>query len=332
VRRVRGHEAESGAGGHVALVLLALLVLASAAYLIERPGGGPNEVRILAAGSLVHTYRDGLIPAYEKAGGSTVHLEARGSEAASRLVQDGLRRPDVFVSAAQEPLAELHASGHASWWVAFASDAMVLATSPQSVRGQALITTDDWPSVVTTAGFRTGRTDPALDPKGWRAWIVAGLAEEQLGRPGFRASWLGPDDNPLQVAAEETLVLRLEEGAYDAAFMYRHEAIERGLAFREMGPALDLSDPSHASDYARHSWQGRDGTLRQGAPIRFALTIPHDAPSPDVAMDFALFQLSEPGLDVLHRHGFILTGLSIGGDESSLPARLQARLGLVEAA
>jgi molybdate/tungstate transport system substrate-binding protein len=115
------------------------------------------------------------------------------------MIIDGQRRPDVFVSAGTIPIMKLimndgnddhDAAGKqqqqrqfyhiAQWLVNFASAEIVIAYSPTSKLhfdlDKAKKGEIPWYHVISEPGFKFGRTDPELDPKGYYMVIAAKLA------------------------------------------------------------------------------------------------------------------------------------------------------------
>ena len=60
--------------------------------------------------------------------------------------------------------------------------------------------------------FRLGRTDPKLDPKGYRTLFLFDLAERYYREANLAQKILGGADNPTQIFPEEQLLVRLETG------------------------------------------------------------------------------------------------------------------------
>jgi molybdate/tungstate transport system substrate-binding protein len=257
-------------------------------------------VSVLYAGSLVSVMERTIVPALAKQG-LIVQGEAKGSVALANLIKGGLRSPDVFVSADPKVIDGLVSATpkpFSTWYVTFATTRLVIGYSPKSAfaadfvkasRGEKKLT-----DVLLQSGLRIGRTDPALDPKGYRSIIVAKLIESEEKLPGFADKLLGEARNPDQVFPEETLLVRLESGELDAAFLYATESVSRILPAIELPPAANLGDPSLASTYATASVT-IDGVTRTGGPASYALTVLSAAPNPDGAVKFAAYFFSSAG-------------------------------------
>ncbi|NOY10770.1 MAG: solute-binding protein, partial [Archaeoglobi archaeon] len=66
-----------------------------------------RQIEVMYAGSLVREMEELIIPEFERRYGYEVSSEARGSVAIVEMVKDGLRRPDVVISADYTLLNEL---------------------------------------------------------------------------------------------------------------------------------------------------------------------------------------------------------------------------------
>ena len=102
------------------------------------------------------------------------------------MIKDGLRAPDVFISADDQVMIDLmHAApDKVSWYLPFATTRIVVAYSPKSrffsVLDEAAHGKRLWTEVLREPGLKIGRTDPAIDPKGYRTIIVCKLAERHV--------------------------------------------------------------------------------------------------------------------------------------------------------
>ncbi|WP_193767646.1 extracellular solute-binding protein [Halorientalis pallida] len=217
---------------------------------------GDRTPSVLVAGS--------LLSVASQVSGATV--EAHGSVAVRRLIRDGLRDPDG-VALADPRLFD----GIADRVTAFATNALVIAYNPDSAHADRI--RDDWTSAVQRSVVDVGRTDPAVDPLGYRTVMALDLAAE--------AGLLDADqtlDNA-RILPETDLSNVLERGDLDAAFVYRNMAIERDLPYVSLPDRIDFSSPDAADSYARASYDLDDRTVR-GRPIRYAATALTDAGQP----------------------------------------------------
>ena len=247
------------------LVLLTALVLGA-----PSPSPTPSDVVVAYAGSLV-TPMEGPI-ATDLTSNANVHFvgEGRGSKALAHLIESGLRKPDVFISADASLVDHLEKLGLVASRLTFASASMVLGYSPlsrhraafESVASGKTSLTD----VLRTPGLSIGRTDPALDPKGERT--LRSLALMKL-----------PADLGV-VYPEEDLLARLETGTLDAAFLYSTESVARHV------PAIPLP-----------------GAASLTGEITYTLAVMKTAPHPQAALTFARYIEAGSGRRILETAG-----------------------------
>lgn len=245
--------------------------------------------------------------------------ESSGSlEAARKLTELG-KIPDVLAVADYLIIPGLLVPTHATWYLSFARNAMVLAHHPRS-RGVRELTAANWPAILLRPGVRIGRAEPALDPAGYRALFAYQLVEELTRRPGMADSLRAASSQRFVRAKSSDLVALLQAGEIDYAWLYRSTAETARLGFTTLPPEVDLSDPARAVWYARASVRlpatraGRDSITVTGEPIVFALTIPERAPNPAAAAAFVRFMLSPDGQRALRESGFtVLHPPVVGG-------------------
>jgi molybdate/tungstate transport system substrate-binding protein len=266
---------------------------------------------VFNAGSLAGPFRD-LLTAFQATHASMVPAqENSGSlEAARKLTELG-KVPDVLAVADYAILDRLVRPAHASWQVMFARNAMVLAYTDRSTAADE-ITGANWWQVLLRPGVRVGRSDPALDPAGYRALMVLQLAEMHYAEPGLAAKLVLAMPARYVRPKEADLTALLQAGELDYAWTYRSIARTTGLRFVELPKEIDLGDPARANAYAAAKVMvpgakrmGGDMLELAGEPIVYALTIPDAAPHPELARDFVRFVLSDSGRAILERNGLV---------------------------
>jgi molybdate/tungstate transport system substrate-binding protein len=219
-------------------------------------GGADRTPSALVAGSLLGVATE--VP------GATV--EAHGSVAVRQLVRGDLRDPDA-VALADPRLFE----GLATQVTAFATNALVVAYNPDAAHADAV--REDWAGAVQRSAVGVGRTDPAVDPLGYRTVMLLRLASEEGLLDADRAL------ENARLLPETDLANVLERGDLDAAFVYRNMAVERDLPYVSLPDRIDFSSPAAADSYARAAYDLDDRTVR-GQPIRYAATALTDAGQP----------------------------------------------------
>jgi molybdate/tungstate transport system substrate-binding protein len=300
----------------------------SAAGALVAAGAAPalaaTDLSLLYAGSLVTIVERSLTPALAKRG-ITVLGEPKGSVALANLIKAGLRRPDVFISADTAVIAGLvtpGTTGIASWYATFAATRLVIGYSPASPFAKDFVAANrgdkSLTSVLLEPGLKIGATDPALDPKGYRSIICAKLLEADGGPPNFASRLLGEPENANQILPEETLLVRLESGELDAAFLYATESVSRSVPIVELPKTANLGDPTQAPHYASQSVIVK-GITRVGSPSVYALTIPNAPPHPDAAVAFVSYLFSDAGKAAFAAAGVTAVRPKIVGDASAVP-------------
>lgn len=259
------------------------------------------------AGSLALPMRD-LLRAFQAAHPDVrPQQENSGSlEAARKLTELG-KIPDVIAVADYQVLAKVLMPRFATWYATFARNAMVLAYTDRST-GAGRVDSTTWWQVILTPGVRTGHSDPALDPNGYRTLLVLQLAEQHYRQPGLARRLDSAMPPRYQRPKEADLTALLQAGELDYAWSYRSLARTAGLRYVTLPAAVDLSDPARERDYAlamvRVPSARGDSLEFRGEPILYGLTIPIAAPHPEVALAFVRFVLSAEGRAILERQGF----------------------------
>jgi molybdate/tungstate transport system substrate-binding protein len=288
-------------------VLLLCCCLSVTPTAAQAPSG---PLTVFNAGSLAASFRDLLQAFAATHPGVVPRQESSGSlEAARKLTELG-RVPDVLGVADYQVLTGLVVPRHADWYATFARNAMVLLHSSRSI-GAGEITGQNWWQVLLRPGVRTGRSDPALDPNGYRTLMVTQLAEGHYRQPGLAARLLAAMPPRYVRPKEADLVALVQAGELDYAWSYRNIAVATGLPSVALPAEVDLSDPRLDARYRQAKVRvpagaGGDSLTLIGEPIVYALTIPRQAPNPAAAAAFVRFVFSPGGQAILRRHGYIL--------------------------
>lgn len=234
---------------------------------------GPHQrVSVAYAASLVRVMEGPVARAFTERTGLAFQGEPRGSKALATFIAEGIRTPDVFITADPKLLGRLRdrsGSMIASASV-FASARMVLGcarSSPYAARLRAARSPADVRALLET-GARVGRTDPRIDPKGERTVAVLSKlgAQSAAGRES--------------VFPEEELLARVGSGELDCAFFYSTEINDPQIERIELPRGTNL-----------------DGE------IRYAIAVLRDAPNPEGARRFADFLIRGEGRRLLRASG-----------------------------
>lgn len=231
-----------------------------------------------------------------------IDQESGGSlETARKLTELG-RVPDVIALADDEIFPKLLVPAHTTWYAQFAHNRMVLAHTARS-RFAAEVTGDNWWRILQRPGVEVGRSDPDLDPGGYRALLVLQLAERFYEQPGLARRLLAvmPTRN---VRPEGELIGLLQVGELDYVWTYESVARAARTPYVRLPDAIDLSAPGQADAYAHAAVDvagrtPRDTVHVRGRPIVYALSIPTRAPHRALAERFVRFLLSPDGKRIL---------------------------------
>ncbi len=224
---------------------------------------GDGPVSLLVAGSLYNALENGLRNAVNQ----RIQIEGRGSTTVTRLVASGQKDPDI-VSVADVALFE--GPLEPPWFSEFATNAMVLAYTTETPGGRQVDAADRWYRPLLEDDVSLGRTDPDLDPLGYRTLFVLELASDHYGLNIDLREEIPERD---QLYPETQLVSQFETGSVDAAFTYRSMAVNRGYDYYELPDRIDLSAPRYADTYGGVSYELASGHRIRGSPISYASTI-----------------------------------------------------------
>ena len=245
-----------------------------------------DKVFVMYATSLIKTFEDTLGPSFQKKTGYAYDGEPRGSVQITNMIIDGLRKPDLFVSAGTVPIQRLMniTPAFADWLVKFGSAEMVIAYSPSSRffsdLEKARIGDISWYEVLSQNGLKFGRTDPELDPKGYYMIITAELANLYYNDSEIKQKILGDDKNAKQIFPEEILKTILEQGQLDAVAAYKHEAVARGLPYITLPPQINLANPTFIDFYKKAViFFGKRPNRKRGTNLFFIYYTPYSRKS-----------------------------------------------------
>lgn len=253
---------------------------------------------MLSAGSLALAVGEGVAPTFRRATGTEVRSEFHGSAAVVRFVREGVKRPDVVISADADLLRRYLRPDFADWDVTVASNALCLTAAPDSAVADRLDAGDPWYEVLADADGPVARSDPDVDPLGYRTLHAFDLAADYYEEP-----WL-PETLRRETVVdpqEAHLLAGVETGERVAALCYRNMAIERDLPVFELPPDLNFADPTRTEQYARASYTLPDGTVVRGSPVVYAATVLSEAAASDTGHEFVRFLLDSP--DLLGEYG-----------------------------
>lgn len=314
-----------------ALLSVALAVMATQLFVQSETTESSLEGKLIIfhAGSLTVPVK-ALAEAFQSAHPAvTFETEASGSNSAARKISELHRKADLMMSADYTIIDKLLIPEFTRWSIQFARNTMVIAYTDRSLYADE-ITSDNWYEILPREGVIYGHSDPNVDPCGYRTLMVWQLAEKYYVIPGL-AGRLGEHCPPRNLRPKAVeLIAFFESGDMDYAFQYRSVAVQHGLRFVELPNEINLSRVEHAAFYNQAKVEivgkapGTTMTLR-GKPIVYGVTIPTNAPSPDLALEFVKFLIGPEGQAIMEECGQppIVPPVASTGKEK-LPASLQA--------
>jgi molybdate/tungstate transport system substrate-binding protein len=244
---------------------------------------------------------------------------------------------------------------YARWTIRFASNRLALAYRPTS-RYADEITPDNWYRVLTRPDVRVGLADPRFDASGYRALMAFALAQDVYGAPSLFHDMVGGQfSTPIGIFREDELttitvpeivetrsdshlVVRgasvqllalLESGELDYAFEYESVIRQHGLEMVPLPDEVNLGaeeyDPVYHAVQVNLDFQ-RFASVKpefRGERIGYGITIPSDAPHPELAAEFIAFLLGDEGRAVMTADHHPLLEPAITDAPASLPEVLR---------
>ncbi len=317
----------------LALAIVVIALIGAVAYYLYTHSTGKQSVtiKICNAGSLTIPLQK-LATLFKQKYGINVVLEPSGSVEAVRKITDLGKICDIVAVADYKLIPMFMVPKYADWYIAFASNSVVIAYTNHSkyadqLRGNPLRIFE----ILAKPEVRFGFSDPNKDPCGYRAVGVIALASlytnnlsivKNLVISNILGAKLVEKNGTLHIyvpptiEAKGNLVIRpksvdlialLESGALDYAFEYRSVAVQHRLNYVELPTALSLADPEHDNFYSRvvvHILTGTvmEKTIRMSS-IVYGLTIPKNAAHPQEALRFVKFLLNETSREVFQGLG-----------------------------
>lgn len=317
-----------------------------------------RTLRVFCAGSLIWPFAELEKAFEAANPGVDVQNECHGSIQVIRHVTELHESIDIVASADHALIPMLMysandpASGrpYASWYIRFAGNHMALAYTPTS-RYFSEITVENWFEILSRPGVRLGLADPRFDAAGYRALMVLTLAEGEYELKSLhdrlvRNAFTWPitrflDEGFIEIYVPEIvepvknskIVLRgssiqllalLESGDLDYAFEYESVVAQHGLLSVNLPDAINLGAPAWQEEYARVQVKldfQRFSSVKpvfRGEPIGYGITIPTNAPQPDLAERYLAFLLGPEGRAVMEAaHHPLLTSV-----ECNQPAQI----------
>lgn len=222
---------------------------------------------------------------------------------------------------------------YADWNIKFARNELGIAYTKQSDYADE-INESNWYKILSRDDVDVGISDPRLDACGYRVLMALQLAEkyyennriaddllfdeftnpitvmENQGTQIIRVPEIlkPPTQSRIAVRGSSIALLQYLETEYaDYAFEYKSVARQHDLEFVELPDRINLSSEKYENFYnkveVRNKYQRYASVKPVFAcrPIIYGITIPNNAPHPDMAAEFVKFVVSSEGQEVLQR-------------------------------
>ncbi|RKY10194.1 MAG: tungstate ABC transporter substrate-binding protein WtpA [Planctomycetota bacterium] len=288
----------------VAAVVVAVFGGVAAYWEITSAAAG-GELVIFHAGSLSVPFGEVSAEFEKMYPDITIKAEAAGSRMCARKISELGRACDVMGSADYKVVGNLLMGEHVDFNIRFALNEMAIAYTDGS-RCSVDITAENWYDILAGDDVAFGRSDPDMDPCGYRTLMVFQLAEKHYEIPGLAARLRAKDRH---IRPKETdLLALLEAGEIDYLFIYRSVAVQHGLKTVLLPDEINLKSQAHAALYntAVVEVSGRrpgEPITRRGEPMVYSVTIPMNAPNRRAAEAWVALLLSEKGREIMETNG-----------------------------
>jgi len=239
--------------------------------------------------------------------GVEIQLEASGSRTCARKITDLNRPCDVMASADYSVIENLLIPEHADWNISFATNEMAIMHRPDSPHSKE-INKDNWYRILHGKDVEYGHSDPNCDPCGYRTLLVWQLAEKYYKLSGLNKELL--NGCPLRnIRPKETdLIGMLEAGQIDYLFIYRSVCEQHEMPFVLLPEEISLKSVKHQEFYKSANVRisgKKPGTFitKNGKPMVYGITMPKNAPNPDIAINFISFVVGKKGQEIMRLNG-----------------------------
>jgi molybdate/tungstate transport system substrate-binding protein len=298
--------------------LFLFLILAQAAV------AAPPALVIFGAGTLAAPFKS-LDEAFMKLH-PDVDLQAQfgGSVKMVKQVTE-LHQPADVVAVADYNVIPKYLFGSAGfstdWYAGFATNAITFVYTDRS-RYAGEINAQNWYKVLARPGVEIGRSNPDTDPSGYQTVQMLELAEMRYNQPGLAARILANAPRTNMRETETELIAALQSGEIDYLAIYLSDARQHRFRYLDLPPEINLSDARFAASYGTAVAQTSNGPI-PGRPIVYGVTIPGNAPHPDLARAFVQFLLGSEGQKVMRASGFGSLAPAYVNDLTRVPAELK---------
>jgi molybdate/tungstate transport system substrate-binding protein len=242
----------------------------------------------------------------------------------------------------------------ADYYVRFATNELVLAYANHSKYADE-INADNWYSILVRPDVTLGLGNPQVATIGYEALTAIQLAENYYGDQSLFHNLItanieppitsiqdgsnytitvpvtqNPIGDKLKLRSSEVgLITLLDSGNLDYCLIYLSNAKQYGFNYIELPDEINMGSPQHESDYEKvqvvyeHQRFASISLDRAGETIYYGLTIPKNAPNPDLAEEFVKFLLYGKGKEDFNSLYHPVFDPSLTDNFQALPESLQ---------
>jgi len=236
--------------------------------------------------------------------------------------------------------------------VNFATNSLGIAYTSQSKYADEINDTN-WYQILSRTDVKVGMSDPRFDACGYRVLMLCQLAElfyqdetiveDVIGKFSYPIT-IGESGNVYTISVPEVLeperiairdssvklLFPLKSGDIDYAFEYKSVAEQHEMRFLELPPEINLG-----SDGYKTLCKGIKVKLAfkrfasitpefECQPIVYGITIPQNAPHPELAAEFVRFVISSQGQEALRRENQPPLVPAVADNIDNLPGGLKS--------
>lgn len=273
-----------------------------------------KKLVIFHAGSFSNPLRE-LVKEFKKENPNIeVFLESCGSIECVMKITELHKKCDVLFVSDNAIINEFLIPQHAQWSIGFCENEMVIAYNTNS-KMHNVINISNWYDILLNEDVALARSNPDLDPCGYRTIHLFHLAEKFYKLPQL-AKKLITKNRTLIRPKETDLLALLEIGAVDYIFIYRSVAKQHNLNFLELPDSINLKSHDLQEFYRTSEIEVRNKyndkkTLIKGSSIVYGLTIPENSKNKELAVKFVEFILARGKPIIKNNHQNIIDPLVI---------------------
>lgn len=316
----------------LAVIMAAVLLSSTYFFIFNQPS--KQTLTVFCATSLQYPFHL-VEENFEKANPNVdVQIEAHGTIQVIRHVTELDKLVDVVLVADYSLIPRMmydakmpnSNQNYADYYIRFTDNIMVLAYTNSSDFANE-INENNWYEILQKPNVRLGYANPQLAALGYRALISIQLTESYYKVPRFFHDLITSNlDPPISAirdgsnctifvpetqnskgekltmrSSEVDLIALLETGYLDYSLIYLSSARQYGFNYIELPDEINLGNPEYESTYEQiqvkyeHQRFATVSLDRTGEAIYYGLTIPNNAPTPELAEKFVEFLLNGQG-------------------------------------